>query len=577
MDEAQSSELARLKQENLELKQRQEIHDLGLQLTEDERKVSPQDRQQVKVAMLVLAKYDIIRVVTGELYYYRTNDANSYTYSRMSERVMKNILRNAYHAYGIPVTGNKLKNAVDTLKENVENEINSINRNIIEVLPGFYWNNDTAQFSSVPDEPCFIRLFDNTDFESQSAIQIDMPKGSAALIKANYRQTLKWLETLDGDLPDPDMANDASEDKDLPFPIAFDFIWTWACHSHGTYMDMLKMIASIFMKNKPMGAFILTGLRRNGKSTMVKMIHTLLGRANTSSVRLSELSMRHKNLTLATTLFNAPDEETEGKDMDADSIANFKSMAAHEPILLPVMYAPKPQWVPTNFVSVSPMNAEPDWKGSSAPACMQRSLIIGFHADLSKFDNSGKDFARETFTPYMYQNLLGVVLAIAHYYKDKPLTFSEDMAEAREIVGDQVNNIEQYADLFVKWFIGYKDKELVYADYRAWCKRHGGQFAKQKDVIYAIKERGGGAHRTKLQRKWADAPIDATRLGPSRKGTYFLDKEYIPELKSSIEDILFMEDAVGNEVATDNSVVEGLENWLSQYNIREARKQDGLS
>lgn len=547
----------------------------GIILDEDLRKVPKGDVQQVAVATNILAKYDIIRVASGDLYYYRSNDANSYTYSKMNDRTMKNIIRAVYKEMRIPASGAKIKNTVDTLKENVENEINSINRNIIEILPGLYWNNDTAQFSETPDEPCFIRLFDNSDFESQSAIHIDMPDGSAAIIKANYNQTLRWLELGEGDLPDPDDEQAISDD--LPFPITFDFMWTWACQSHGTYMDMLKMIASIFMKNKPMGAFILTGLRRNGKSTMVKMIHTLLGRANTSSVRLSELSMKHKNLTLATTLFNAPDEETEGKDMDAESIANFKTMAAHEPLLLPVMYAPKPQWVPTNFVSVSPMNSEPEWKGKSASACMQRSLIIGFHADLSKFDNSGKDFARETFTPYMYQNLLGVVLAIAHYYKDRPLTFSEDMAEAREIINEQVDNKVQYADSFNKWFVGYLDKDLVYADYQAWCKRHPGKFCSRDELMFAIKEKGGGAKRTNISRDWQKTPIHAYRIGKPRRGTYFLDQEYIPELKNNIANILYLNGNMREECATDRSVVQELDDWLAQHEIDEARKQDGLS
>lgn len=544
-------------------------------LDDKSKRVSPNDLQQVAVATNILGKYDIIRVASGDLYYYRSNDANSYTYSKMNDRTMKNIIRAAYKEMRIPASGAKIKNTVDTLKENVENEINSINRNIIEILPGLYWNNDTAQFSETPDEPCFIRLFDNSDFESQSAIQIDMPEGSAAIIKANYRQTLRWLELGEGDLPDPDDEQSISDD--LPFPITFDFMWTWACQSHGTYMDMLKMIASIFMKNKPMGAFILTGLRRNGKSSMVKMIHTLLGRANTSSVRLSELSMKHKNLTLSTTLFNAPDEETEGKDMDAESIANFKTMAAHEPLLLPVMYASKPQWVPTNFVSVSPMNSEPEWKGKSASACMQRSLIIGFHADLSKFDNSGKDFARETFTPYMYQNLLGVVLAIAHYYKDRPLTFSEDMAEAREIINEQVDNKVQYADSFNKWFVGYLDKDLVYADYQAWCKRHPGKFCSRDELMFAIKERGGGAKRTNISRDWQKTPIHAYRIGKPRRGTYFLDQEYIPELKNNIANILYLNGNMREECATDRSVVQELDDWLAQHEIDEARKQDGLS
>ena len=559
-----------------ELKKDKELRDLGIELTLEEQSVPKGDRQQLKVAALIESKYDIIRVAAGDLYYYRDNTIDSYTYTKLSDRQLKNLVRWAYKYLGIPATANKIEATAKTVQENVEQEVANINKDIIEIVPGFYWDSEKAEFTDAPDKPCFLRLFDNTGFESQSVIDIQIPDGRETLIKGFYRQTLKWLELMGGDLLDPDMEVDLGEDKDLPVPITFPFIWTWASQRHGTYMDMLKMVASVFMKNKPMGAFILTGLRRNGKSTMVKMIHTLLGRANTSSVRLSELSDTHKNLTLSTTLFNAPDEETEGKDMDAESVANFKTMAAHEPLLLPVLYETKPQWVSTNFISVSPMNAEPEWKGSSASACMQRSLIIQFHADLSKFDNSGKDFAKDTFTEDMYTQLLGVVLAIAHYYSDKPMKFSDDMEEAREVIGEQVDNKVQYADLFNKWFVGYKDKDLIYADYRAWCKMHGGQFASMKDLMFAIKERGGGIKRTKLQRDWCNGVIDAYRLGLSRKGTYFLNKEYIPELQKTIENVIYVEGMMGENNASGNSVVQCLEDWLTQSQIRQAKEaEDG--
>jgi len=554
------------------LKKMKELSSIGIELSSDEKSISKSDRQQISAMKLIFSKYDIVRIESGDIYYYRENDVASYTYRKLSDRMLKNLVRWAYQYIGIPATGNRIKNTMETVKENVEQETTNVNRDIIEITPGLYWDTVETTFTDAPDKPCFIRLFDNTGFESQSTINIEMPDGYGTIIKGYYKNTLKWLDIMDGELPDPsDEADIKENEKDYPVALTFPFIWTWACENHGVYMDMLKMVASVFMKNKPMGAFILTGLRRNGKSTMVKMIHTLLGRANTSSVRLSELSDTHKNLTLSTTMFNAPDEETEGKDMDADAIANFKTMAAHEPLLLPVLYETKPQWVQTNFVSVSPMNAEPEWKGSSASACMQRSLIIQFHADLSKFDNSGKDFARETFTPEMYSQLLGVVLALATYYKDKQIGFSKEMSEAKTIISEQVDNKVQYADLFNKWFIGYVDKEDVYTDYRAWCKMHSGQFATMKDLMFAIQERGRGKSRTKLGRDWSDTQINAYRLGPPRKGAYFMPKEFIYELDKNVGEVLYFEDNYGNREATGNSVIQCLEDWLAKKQIQEAR------
>lgn len=568
MNELTTAERAELEK----LRRGKELQDLGIDLGLDQRKMSKEEYQQTAAVKLIQNKYDIVRVVSGEMYYYKEHDVTSSTYKHLSDRMIKNLVRWAYQYLDIPVTARKVETTSATLKECVEEEVDNIDTNVIEICDGMYWDGHISDLTDVPSKPCFIRLFDNTGFESPSTINVDMPESYSNIIKGYYKNTLKWLEIMDGELPDPGDEDTIREnEKDYPIPVTFPFIWTWACENHGVYMDMLKMVASVFMKKKPMGAFILTGLRRNGKSTMVKMIHTLLGRANTSSVRLSELSDAHKNLTLSTTLFNAPDEETEGKDMDADAIANFKTMAAHEPLLLPVLYETKPQWVQTNFVSVSPMNSEPEWKGSSASACMQRSLIIQFHADLSKFDNSGKDFARETFTADMYTQLLGVVLAMAKYYKDKPITFSEEMDEARTIISEQVDNKVQYADLFNKWFIGYVDKEDVYADYRAWCKMHAGQFSTMKDLMFAIQERGKGKSRTKLSRDWSDGNINAYRLGPPRKGAYFMPKEEIYELNKTVGDILYIEDGYGNREATGNSVVQCLEDWVAQRQIKEAK------
>ena len=553
------------------LRRGKELQDLGIDLSAEQTKMSKDEYQQTAVVKLIRNKYNIVRVVSGEMYYYKEQDVTSNTYRHLSDRMIKNLVRWAYQYLNISVTARKIDNTAATLKECVEDEVDNIDTNVIEVCNGLYWDGHLSDLTDVPSEPCFIRLFDNSGFESPSTISVDMPEYYGNIIKGYYKNTLKWLEIMDGDLPDPGDEG-AINEKDYPIPVTFPFIWTWACENHGPYMDMLKMIASIFMKNKPMGAFILTGLKRNGKSTMVKMIHTMLGRANTSSVRLSELSDKHKNLTLSTTLFNAPDEETEGKDMDADAVANFKTMAAHEPLLLPVLYETKPQWVQTNFVSVSPMNSEPEWKGDSASACMQRSLIIQFHADLSKFDNSGRDFARETFTADMYSQLLGVTLALARYYSDHKLNFSEDMENARGLIEEQVDNRVEYADLFNKWFIGYKREKDIFVDYKAWCKIHGYQYVTMKRLMFAIRERGKGVYRTNLGRDWAKKPISAFRLGKEgRRGKYFLVNEYIEELKSTIGERLYVNPEDEDPQTLDHSVIQELEDWLAQKQIKEAR------
>lgn len=546
-----------------QLKQGATLREMGINLDQGATVPTKLESQQEAVVQLVQYKYDIVRVADGDLYYYRERDNNDWygTYRRLGDRPCKNLVREAYKFLRVPMTARKIKETMDTLRESVEEEVDHIDQGIVELCPGFYWDTDKSDFTEAPEKPCFVRLFDNTGFDSPSIININPSALNSTLIKQYYKQTMRWLEIKEGDLPDSEEVKDAEEDDIVPVPVDFPFIRTWACDNHAVYMDIMKMLASPFMKHKPMGTFILTGLRRNGKSTVVKLMHTMLGRANTSAVRLSELSDPHKNLTLATTMFNAPDEETEGKDLDPTAIANFKTMASHEPLLLPVMYETKPQWVQTNFVSVCPMNTEPEWKGNSASACMQRSLVIGFHADLSKFDNNGKDFARETFTPEMFNELLGAILAVANYYSEHPIHFSEEMSDYRNQLAEKTDNRIEYADLFNKWFVGYKTESVVFDDYKAWCRAHGTQFVKRSELMFAIKERGQGVSRTTINRDYSSSPISVSRIGRPRKGAYFLREEFIPELNSTIGDQLYMN---GGDIPTNRSVVQALENWLAQ-------------
>lgn len=559
--------------ELLKLKQSQAREHYGVALDDKSLSARVDERQQQAAIRVIFTDYDIIRVRSMNSYYYKNKADEGYTYRRADDgdRDFKNLVKQAYRMIGVPVTGKKINSTVDTLKEEVDEEVETIDTNIIEIVDGWYWDGHESKITQEPSNICFLRLFDNTGQSSPSTIEVDKEAIMPEYIKGMYKANLKWLNLLDGNLPTPEEIEGAEEGDDLKLVSTFDFIYTWACGRADVYNDMLKAAASIFMKNKPMGAFILTGLKRNGKSTFVKMLHTLLGRANTSALRLADLSSRHRTLTLMTSLMNAPDEETEGKDMDEEATANFKSMSAHEPVLLPVMYSPKPQWISTNFTMFCPMNTDPEWKGNSASACNQRSLIIPFNADLSQFDNSGKDFARETFTAYMYNNLLAALFAIATYYNGKKMEFGETMKQAKKVVEADTDNRIEYAKLFNKWFVGYALAKDVWVDYVGWCKRYGYRWVKQKELMFAIHNIGGGASRTNITKPYSDTPISVVRLGNKKGNNFFILDETLPELKSTIDKVLYHTNNLGDKTATDNSVVQGLEQWYEQQSLNQVR------
>lgn len=544
----------------------------------DAAKPSKQELQQSLVVQKLTEKYDIIRVVSSEpTYYYRDKHSPSYTYERLYEQQAKNMVRDLYLSLKLIPTAKKVDETVKTVETMVQRESDSLN-NVLELAPGLYW--DTAlpePLAEKPLRPCFRRLFDNANYHGPATIQVDLTNSLygdmvRAEIKSVYRGALKWLEMLSGTFPPMDEyeASGGVGDKSLPILATFPFIYTWACDDHDLYMDMLKAACTIFMKNKPKKVFALTGLKRNGKSTYLSLLHTLLGRANTSSLRLAELSDYHMTEQLRFTMMNAPDEESSISEMTAKDIANFKSLATHDPIFVSKMYQSNATYINSDFPCFMAWNQDPKWKGSGAAACAERTIILPFNADLSKFDTSGGDFKKETFTADMYADLIGVLLALAHYYDNHKMTFSDaTMAETKEVSEDTNAPIE-YAKLFVKWYCGFDKQTTVFDDFAAWCSRngYGYQGITTKDVVFAIKKIGGVPNRTNVSIGGTPTPVQ--RLPRAIGRTFLAGGQYIPELKKTVGEILW----IGENQTTGNSVTDGLENWLAMSQIPKTEREE---
>ena len=552
-------------------------------LDEKDMKSRSEERQQRAVSLWVLERYDFLRVTSTCRYYYKKKTDESLVYTPAAakeDRELRNMVKEGYKVFGLTFTANKLKSTVDTLKEYVDMERDSIDKNIVEIKEGWYWDIENSEITKEPRKECFVKLFDNSGHDIKDKYKVDADDIVVPLTKKVCDDTLCWLEKNNGTLPLPDPGKRMEDyvKEGMPELPYYDFINTWACGNEGVYNDILKATASMFMKNKPIGAFILTGLMRNGKSTYVKMLHMIMGRANTSSVRLTELHDPHKNLTLLGTFLNAPDEEVEGKDLSEEATADFKSMAAHEELTLPVMYSQEPQPISTDFVMFCPMNDDPEWKGNSASACTQRSLIIPFYADLTKMDNNGHDFVAETFTPYMFQNLLGTLFAFAKYYKDRKIDFSSTMEQERKTASEASDSRVEFATLFCKWFVGYTNENIVFDEYRAWCNLHDHQYTSKRKLMFAIDKIAHGRSRTRVVINNGE-PQSATRLGGKPGDQFFADEYTIPVLGRSIGSILYIESAFpdGEKSRSGNSVITALEEWYAKNEMKKAKEQDGLS
>lgn len=484
--------------------------------------ISASDYLQETVKRHISSRYDFVRVrgvgESGAIYYKKKDDTHSYRQLLNVDALR--IVREAFLDLYDMTPADKIRAAIETLKAGVVDEVDCINNNMIQLSSDLYWDTREAKLVNMPTEVCMRELFDS---RGTNELTVNLEDMNATIIRQMFKNTDKHLHEHNGviDLEAGDEFFSADEFYIKPF-------WTWANEDPDTFNDLLKATATNFMSNKPKGSFVLIGLKRNGKSTFLKMLHVLFGRNNTSSVRLSDLNNHGLNGDLWTTMMNAPDEEDEGRGRELlEAQGNFKSIAAHESLKLRRLYAQNGQWVNSDFMCFFPMNHFPEWKGNGAAACMHRTLPLFFNNDLSKYDNNGKDFARETYTSYFFSYLLGVVLAIANYYHTNEIKFSDKMKHDQQRVAEEIDNISLYLDRFKSWFNGYKSKKLVYEDYKLWCQERDLRWQDRSVFSHTLEMRGPKV--TSFIGK--DRKFNVYRLGDRPGNDYFYEEYVVKQLK----------------------------------------------
>lgn len=511
--------------------QMQEIFTRLLQTNDAERLQAAKDNgftksdfQQEKVKEYIYSEYDFVRVRNvgqfGTIYYLPKDGGSAH---ELKDVDALKIVREAYmHMYNM-APASKMQATIDTLKMGVSNEVESINNEVVRVADTLYWDTRDGRLTETPTSMCMRELFDS---RGTREIKIDINDVHAPFIMSAHRKIVRVLEETDG-LIEPGDPKLEALGYTAEHPV-FKTFMTWANNDLDTFNDLLKATATNFMYNKPKGAFVLIGLKRNGKSTYIKLLHALFGRNNTSSVRLSDFNNHGLNGELWTTMMNAPDEEDEGRGKDLlEAQGNFKSIAAHESLKLRKLYEQNGQWVNSDFMCFFPMNHFPEWKGNGAAACMHRTLPLFFNNDLSKYDNNGKDFATETYTSGFFETFIPLILAIATYYHDRPISFSNKMKQDQEKVAEEVDNISLYLDRFKSWFNGYKSKKLVYEDYKLWCQERDLRWQDRSVFSHTLEMRGPKV----TSFVDGDRKFNVYRLGDRPGNDYFYEEYVVKQLK----------------------------------------------
>lgn len=427
----------------------------------------PKPERAQRVAMAVHNTYDIIKINHPESYWYKEPDV--YTYRPLSNGLIQNWARDAYlEAFGV-AEPKDIKAAAEMIKILTRRELDKIDRDWIEIVENeAYWCESLGEIRPKPEGACFTKLFDTT-VGSKHIVKV--PKFSpkqCQVLWDTYEATLDKLE-------------DGSAFEEEPY----EFISVWAKKNHDVYLDIVRAIAYCFVKKKPVGSYVLVGLRRNGKSSFVGLLHTIFGENNTSMLRLSQLGDPHLTSALTTTLLNAPDEEDE-KAVDAQ--ANFKTISDHGLLNLPRMYRDDADPIVCDFMSFYPMNHIPEWTGAGASACMKRTLVIPFYADLSQFDKSNFNFAEATFTADFLSEFLGYVLAFSNYYSSHDLEFSETMRAAQESIEEELDTAVLYREAFEKFFDGFSSIKFLFDDYCNWCKTKDMVIRPRKEFKFVFRE-----------------------------------------------------------------------------------------
>lgn len=417
-----------------------------VEMTIDPTNVKEVDKQMY-VTVALRNQFNFIRVLSQNVIYYRPQD--KWTYRLLDRPTLIGLVKSAYLSMFHKCEAKKIRECADTVEMLVDEEVEDVNTGVIEITEQLFFDFDTGDLTVEPKKPCFRKLFD-TKYESKHVVKIPpLTKEQESTLRSVYNECLRKYD-----------QGDFSEER-------IECVKTWANGEHDVYLDIMRSMAYCFLKKKPVGSYILIGERRNGKSSFVGLLHTIFGTNNTSMVRLSQLGDPHYANRLRYTIMNAPDEEDE-KAVDAQ--ANFKTISDHGLLTLSVMRSNEPIEVQCDFMSFYPMNHTPEWKGMGAAACMTRSLIIPFFADLSKYDKANYNFAKATFTADFMADLLGNVLALATYYTTHELEFSDTMKQEQAIIEEEAESAYIYRERFLRYFDGFETMKILYQDYCNWCK-----------------------------------------------------------------------------------------------------------
>lgn len=261
----------------------------------------------------------------------------------------------------------------------------------------------------------------------------------------------------------------------------------WACGDLDLYVDILTISAAPLMSRKPDKTFFVLGEKANGKSTWRHLLKCVYGTRNCSDVQVAQMGSWDYASTLIGKMVNFPDEESatiDGANGNQMDTAAFKSMATHDNVVIRQKGSSVPFNIKCNFVSIIPMNEQPDWKHIDG-GVIDRIAIVPFNADYSNERQSAISFEEQTYTPEYISKFIGELIGIAKFYEESKggFTWSEAVESVSRMWDEEHNNVKMFVRDFKRAFTGYQNLSLLYESYQKWCRHTG------RDYIYDTKAR----------------------------------------------------------------------------------------
>lgn len=424
------------------------------------------------VARVMLTMYDVVKISEVGIYYIGQPGIPLYNRCR-SEEVLSGYISLVYQIlFGFKAN---IQDATKYLKAGItlNNTMQCIDRRYIWVVGNYCWDKVTSELYKADELPSnarvFAKMFD-TEAEDEEVFKVpEFDESQISFMKGVYRS----------------LRNKPYEEWDDEYHLQC--FKDWSMDRPDVEFGMFTVLALPFMSRLPRGSIFNVGEGHNGKSVLVGLATSILGKNNTSFVSGNQLSSWDNLVDLQTTFFNCPNETK--VDFLKEDTDTFKSLSAHETVAMRKKFGDASVPVIGDFPMVFNLNKLPDF-GSDASAILSRMFVNDFDCDFEATGKAVKDYARKTFfkDKYVIPQLVGMIFAFAHYYnsEEHPWEPKAPMIERREAIRETATPHARYLHWFSKFFRGFTKISAIKEDYIKFGKTEGEDYDTSEIKLSAL-------------------------------------------------------------------------------------------